>query len=138
MHSTPRPTQHRQLLEALASLPHVSESREGLLGQEAALAAFFRIKRMGSGASDRTTAHVPSLVAEALADLEPVPDEHGTFVITAEELQGVVAGAAIRGAMQLAADIAATRRDVEDLLAIVQDPFATSGESGGEARQPAA
>jgi hypothetical protein len=138
MHSNPPPNKHSKLVEALAALPRVG-NREQLLTREAALAAFFELKNMRSGLSSRVDAHTADLVEHAAGQLEPVPDEPDTFVVTSLELRGILSGAIILGAMQTAYDLGLATIDVQQVREILGNPLAVSGEHvGGEDQQPAA
>jgi hypothetical protein len=136
MHSNPPPpNRHTKLIEALAALPRVGD-REQLLTREAALAAFFELKNMHSGLSNRVDAHIGDLVGHATDQLEPVPDEPDTFVVTELELRGILSGAIILGAMQTAYDLGMATIDVRQVQEILGGQLAASGEyDGGEGQK---
>lgn len=134
----PPPRDHDKLRSALAALPHVGEGSDDLLDGKAALAAFFRIKNMGSGLSDRISLHIDDLLREAVAQIEPVPDVEGAYALTAIELKGIIANAAIRGAMQAASDIGRSNLDIESILETIQDPFRSTDVCGDGGDPPRA
>lgn len=122
-HSIPARETVRQHMDVL---PRTALST---LDEPSALAAFYDLEKNGSNIPASIRKFASSLVGPSAAQLEEVPNYPETFVVSLNELHGLLARAAIGGSALTAYDLAASAKDVRSLESTLlgQQPQADSG-----------
>lgn len=132
-----RPPDREEIRARIEALP-VSHAESPLLNEEAALAAFFDLEKESAALSKS----LGTLVRHILNDLEPELTQlsGNRFVVTKDELEGVVAKTAIRAAAQALYEKGGAALEVAFIRKLFgasgSIPAPRNGSSGDDAIRP--
>lgn len=113
-----------RITDNVQALPLVeAETNKNLINEKTAQATLYDLSRLDSTIPERTRAQVEQVSDEVRTELEAVDDTH--YIISEQELQGIVARAAIRGATQTVNDIGTVLQEIDIIRQIVGDDDAT-------------
>lgn len=117
----------KEVTQHVAHTPHVEiDDDSSLLTDKEALAAWRDLRVHNSQIPDRTKKIVEQVLDEITPELSELvhseQEEIDHYVVTRQELHGIIARAAIRGAAQVVVDIGVRMEEIQDLEKLIDLP----------------